>query len=54
MVPLRDGANSNGYKTDAEIDYQFVRNLRTIGTMFVLEKRNQAQDGIRVGRPGRP
>ena len=41
MVPLRVSANSDGYNTDAEIEYQSMRNLRTNGTMFVLEMPTQ-------------
>lgn len=40
-VPFHNGENSNGYRTNAKLENQSVRKLRTIGTMFVLGVRDQ-------------
>jgi hypothetical protein len=42
-VPFLRAEISNGYRTDAQLIGPAVRNLRTIGTMFVLEVRNECR-----------
>ena len=35
-MPFNNGENSTCYRTNAKLQNQSVRKLRTIGTMFVL------------------